>query len=479
MKDLRRLILSCLVLIVSIGGYSQDYKNEKQLIKGADDAFNKGDYKTAIPLLSTLISNYPKDPGYNFKYGASLLIGEGDNEKPVKYLQFAVSKPDVDPLAYYYYGYALHLNYEFQKAIKYYKKFQNLGKPADVKKFRVDDHIAQCENGKTLLKTITDLIVLDKKELRDEDFYKVYDLTSFGGQILVKPDDFQTDYEKKNSVKGIFYFPKDADKIFFSRQSSAEGDKDIFYKVRNPDGTWSRGINMGKPINSKSDEDYPFLHPDGTTLYFASKGHNSLGGYDIFVSRIDDQGNWSPPQNLDFAINTPADDYLFITDLTGETAYFSSNRESPQGEVNVYKINMDRMPLDFAFVYGTFVSQSTKQAKIKVVNAETDEVIGEYETDEDGKYKIKVPNEGKFNFIVDYEGSQVAHSGQVEVQGRNTFKPLKQTMEVIDQGAESEKLVIKNLVDEDVDEEVALSADFFKNKAKLTINKDKFKDRKA
>tara|TARA_B100000508_G_scaffold140473_1_gene141617 strand:+ start:16 stop:5775 length:5760 start_codon:yes stop_codon:yes gene_type:complete len=235
---------------------------------------------------------------------------------------------------------------------------------------------------------------------------------------------------------------------------------------------------MGKPINTKFDEDYPFMHPDGNALYFASKGHNSLGGYDIFVSRLDAQGNWTAPKNLDFAINTPADDYLFITDMSGETAYFTSNRETPAGEVSVYRINMERVPLDFAFVYGTFNSNETKKAHIKVVDAETEDVIGEYDTDENGKYKIKLPNQGKFNFIVDYENSTVAHSGLVEIQERDAFKPLKQTMEVLNQGAEDEKLVIKNLVDEEVEEDVELTAEYLKSKAKLKVNKDKFKDRK-
>ena len=156
------VLLNCF-LPISNTLYAQDFKNEKQLIKGADDAFYKGAYKAATPLFSQLVGSYSKDPNYNIKYGACLLYSGTDKEKPIKYLQFAVSKPEVDPLAYYYYAVGLHLNYEFVKAIKYYKKFQTKGKDSDVKKFEVGNSIVQCENGTTLLKTITDLIVLDKK----------------------------------------------------------------------------------------------------------------------------------------------------------------------------------------------------------------------------------------------------------------------------------------------------------------------------
>lgn len=480
MEIIKRLLIG-IFLLGNLGLTAQDFKNEKQLTKGADDAFKDGKYEEALPLYSTLISNYPKDPNYNYRYGACLLFTGSDKEKPIKYLQYAASKPEVDPAANYYYGLVLHLNYEFAQANKYYKKYKAAGKSSEIKTEDIDNLIKQCDNGQTLLKTITDLIVLDKKQLQSEDFYKVYDLTEFGGQILVKPESFQTEYDKKVSDKGIFYFPKDAEKIFFGSYSTDnKTGKDIYYAVRNEDRSWSEPISLGEPINTPYDEDYPFMHPSGTTLYFASKGHNSLGGYDIFVSRLDtNSGKWSEPQNMDFAINTPADDYLFITDNAGESAYFSSDRESPLGEVSVYQINLDRVPLDFAFVYGTFNSENTKKANIKVQNAETMAIVGEYSTDENGKYKIKLPNDGKFNFIVDYENSTITHSGVVELNEQNAFKPLKQEMLVMEQGTESEKLVIKNLIDEEVKDAASpITADFLKEKAKLEINKDRYKDRK-
>ncbi len=475
-----KCLLVLIIFTVSSSGYGQDYKNEKQLIKGANDQFNAKNYKEAIPLFSTLVSNYSKDPTYNYKYGASLLYGGTDKEKPIKYLKFSVSRPEVKPIAYFYYAEALHLNYEFDQAIKYYKKFTNSANSSTIKKNTVENQIRQCQNGKTLLKTITDLIVLDQKNTLVKDFYKVYDLSDQGGQILVKTDEFRSPYEIKNNINGLFYFPKNAEKIFFSSHTfENKNGKDIYYAVRNADATWSKPVSLGKAINTEFNEDFPYMSADGTTLYFASEGHNSLGGYDIFVARLDTgTGSWTKPQNLDFAINTPANDYLFIPNLSGETAYFASERQTPLGEVSVYQINMERVPLDFTFIFGTFSSETTKNAKIKVENAETDAIIGEYSTDANGKYKIKLPNDGKFRFLVDYEGSEVTHSGEVDLEERNTFKPLKQEMLVMGQGTENEKLIIKNLVDEEVEEDIELTAEFFKEKAELKVNKDKYKNRK-
>ncbi len=479
-KQNLKYLLVLMVFAVYSSSFGQDYKNEKQLIKGANDQFDAKNYKEVISLFSTLVSNYPKDPTYNYKYGASLLYGGTDKEKPIKYLKFSVSRPEVEPIAYFYYAEALHLNYEFDQAIKYYKKFTNAANNSTIKKNTVENQIRQCENGKTLLKTITDLIVLEQKNTLVKDFYKVYDLSAQGGQILVKTDEFRSPYEMKNDINSLFYFPKNAEKIFFSSHTfENKNGKDIYYAIRNSDATWSKPISLGKSINTEFNEDYPYMSADGKTLYFASEGHNSLGGYDIFVTRLDTaSGSWTEPQNLDFAINTPANDYLFIPNLTGETAYFASERQTPLGEVSVYQIKMERVPLDFTFIYGTFSSETTKNASIRVENAETNAIIGEYPTDANGKYKIKLPNVGKFRFLVDYEGSEVTHSGEVDLQERNTFKPLKQEMLVMGQGTENEKLIIKNLVDQEVEEDVALTAEFFKEKAKLKVNKNKYKDKK-
>jgi Tol biopolymer transport system component len=77
-------------------------------------------------------------------------------------------------------------------------------------------------------------------------------------------------------------------------------------------------------VNTEFDEDYPFLHPNGKTLYFSSKGHNSMGGYDVFKTTYDDAETqtWSKAnENLEFPVNSPDDDILFVTDSLEKTAF--------------------------------------------------------------------------------------------------------------------------------------------------------------
>src|SRR5690606_36965086 len=134
------------------------------------------------------------------------------------------------------------------------------------------------------------------------------------------------------------------------------------------------------------DDDFPFIHPNGKVLYFSSKGHNSMGGYDIYKSYLNEQTNeWEKPINVDFAINTPFDDYLLITNLDENKGFFTSNRYSKGSEVNVYQIEMTRVPVDFSIIVGQFVAQNSKNAKITVQDMYNNTEIGVFETNPKGE----------------------------------------------------------------------------------------------
>ncbi len=126
----------------------------------------------------------------------------------------------------------------------------------------------------------------------------------------------------------ILYFASDRPEGF--------GGTDIWMSKLNSDGTWSKPINLGPNINTAGDEDAPFITPDGKHLYFSSTGHNSLGGYDIFVSVKDEFGTWNQAQNLGYPINTIFDD-IFFYPVDSVTAFFASNRPGTYGFTDIYK----------------------------------------------------------------------------------------------------------------------------------------------
>lgn len=119
------------------------------------------------------------------------------------------------------------------------------------------------------------------------------------------------------------------------KDSSGYGGKDIYIADVSEVGNLIRVRNAGNVLNTPYDEDGVFCHPDGKSLYFSSKGHNTMGGYDIFKSTLEN-GVWGPPVNLGYPINSPEDDVFFVPSADGKRAYFASYREEGYGDKDIY-----------------------------------------------------------------------------------------------------------------------------------------------
>lgn len=181
---------------------------------------------------------------------------------------------------------------------------------------------------------------------------------------------------------------------FISDRKKGFGGKDIYFCNKLPDGKWAKAQNFGDIINTPYDEDGVFVHPSGRTIYFSSKGHKSIGGYDIFYSTIDDLGNWSKPINLGYPVNSTDDDVFFVTSADGKRGYFSSFKEKGIGEKDIYKISLDNVvaePLTLLLGSMKIVGQNTlpDDAIVIVTDKSTGEEIGQYvPRKRDGKFSI-------------------------------------------------------------------------------------------
>lgn len=127
---------------------------------------------------------------------------------------------------------------------------------------------------------------------------------------------------------------------FVSNKPGGVGGRDIYKCMRLPNGEWSPAQNLGPTINTEFDEDGVFIHPNGKEIYFSSKGHNSMGGFDIFSSKINDEnGFWSTPVNMGYPVNSSDDDIFFVVSADGKRAYFSSDKKGGVGEKDIYMID--------------------------------------------------------------------------------------------------------------------------------------------
>ncbi len=465
-----RKILLILLLTIGSGHFYGQSSSMEDVKKEANKLFEDDEFTSAYKLYAQLVANYPKDTEFNFRLGVCMIYSEPDKKKCLPYLKVASAKgTDAPKEAKFFLGKAYHINYQFDEAIKCYNEYKKIGSSSKQKKLQVDREIKACGYGKRLLSNLSDLVVISKKTLNEADYFRSYDVKSIGGKLLVKPEEWQTSPDKRKKDKSVIYKPGIGDRIYFSSYGpNTDNGRDIYYKVFLPNGDYGPAEKV-QGINTEFDEDYPFLHPNGTTLYFASKGHNSMGGYDIFKSTyIASTNSWTQPENLEFPINSPDDDFLYVTDSLEKTAYFSTGRQSLPGKIDVLKINTERKPIDILAIKGTVVKESSEQSLKSVVtvkNMANGEIIGTYSAEDNGDYVMDLPNGSKLLFTVETPGLET-QSDRVLLPLVNTSKPLRQTI-----AYEKGILKIINYFDEATSDESYIQyLKIIEKKAKLNVN---------
>ncbi len=171
----------------------------------------------------------------------------------------------------------------------------------------------------------------------------------YGGDIFVSerkkkrwsaPDALNRNINSKYTETSITFAPDNLHAYFVSnRNDMTYGEKDIYISSRKENRKrWKNTQNIGPHINTEYDEEGVYMHSDGKTLYFSSKGHNTMGGFDIFRSVYDEKTGWSKPENLGYPINTPYDELYFMLTGDGKSGYFCSSREGGYGKFDIYKV---------------------------------------------------------------------------------------------------------------------------------------------
>ncbi len=220
---------------------------------------------------------------------------------------------------------------------------------------------------------------------------------------------------------------------FVSDRPGGLGGRDIWFMRKLPDGSWSKVQNAGPTINTPYDEESPFLHPDGQTLYFSSQGHNTMGGFDVFQSQLDPGGEWGTPENIGYPVNTTGDDVFFIPTSSGKSAYFSSQRDGGMGKQDIYIISMINEPEKALTVYKGYAKDEEGEVIKDIIITVFDESTGE----PSGVYRPNAKT-GKFLFIM-----KPGHTYEVtyDVQGLLASETI--TIADVSKFKEEGRLVVK------------------------------------
>lgn len=250
----------------------------------------------------------------------------------------------------------------------------------------------------------------------------------------------------------------DGNRLYFtSNKPGGLGGHDIYYSDwDNEKGEWGEAKNLGNLINTPQEERSVFIHPDGETMYFSSKGHNTMGGFDIFYSKLV-SGVWQKPVNMGPPLNTPDDDVQLVVAGNGRYGYYSSYRQGGMGEKDIYVVTFLGPPKEpisasednliasiaepikektkepellaeganMAILTGVIRDEKTKQplrASIVLVDNTANKVIAEFESDDQsGKYLVSLPGGANYGIAVKKDG-YLFHSENFVIPDAAGFK---------------------------------------------------------
>lgn len=192
------------------------------------------------------------------------------------------------------------------------------------------------------------------------------------------------------------------------RGTAKDRNSDIYVVRKDDNGIWGKAERLPDYINTPDMEESVLIHPDGKTLYFASRGHIGLGGSDLFVTRMDNNGNWSKPENLGYPINTRFDENSLMVSPDGEIAFFASDRQGGYGGLDIYYFKMpDHLkPTKTLYFEGTVFDIETKKpipGKFKLVDLETGKEVIVSEADAiTGEFMVSLPVNKEYALSVEY-----------------------------------------------------------------------------
>lgn len=525
--------LSALFLSLSLSasatyaGNSDTGESEAKLYSTGKKALATKDYQKATEVFKSLTDMNTGNPEYEFLAGLSYLGGPTEREKSISCFENAISKFKQDTIAetYYYLAKAYCLNGQYDKGLESlttFKRFIIQGKKAgqivakDVKhleecaRFAKDEarnphneievmNMGNAVNGaepeyapiltpdkKYLLFTSRRATTTGEKKAFDEMYYEDIYLAERDGSSWKMASDASTgdylfeDFNTNKQDAGVVYTqdgkrlyiyrndkiyesifeggtwsqPDKMDKIdrkskhipsvtltadgkkmfFVSRQKDGMGGRDLYMTEMQDDGSWGTPSSLGASINTDGDEDAPFVTGDGKTLYFSSNGHVGIGGYDIFKVEMEDDGSWTSPTNVGFPINSPADDLYFSIDEDAQVAYFSSSRFGGEGNMDLYEANLNPQPVDIQLAGVAFdpISKSPLDVVIKLEDAKTGEVIGEFTPDaETGAYNITAPSDASYKMTISENGGET-YSAEFDVAKQTREYTSFQMLEIRD-----------------------------------------------
>lgn len=322
-----RSIVICLLLLLCT-----TQAITSQTLAEAKELYLAGEYEKALPVFEKEHAAKPADASLNQWYGVCLFKTGGDMKKAEECLLLASGKKIRD--AGFFLGEMYTRQYRFEEAEEAYKKYEAL-----LKKRGDDDLKARLENNRKVLSRLQrmasnteDIQIIDSMVVGKDEFLSAYKLSPSGGRM----EYFNTVFSANKKINSTVYFNEKESKIYFAQPDTADvyslySMEKLLDKFGNEKKLSDNNFGLNGSIN------YPFLMPDGVTIYFAAQDENSIGGYDIFVSRYNmNNDTFLAPERLNMPFNSIYNDYMMVVDEEKGVGWFATDRLQPEDSICVY-----------------------------------------------------------------------------------------------------------------------------------------------
>jgi outer membrane protein OmpA-like peptidoglycan-associated protein/Tol biopolymer transport system component len=265
------------------------------------------------------------------------------------------------------------------------------------------------------------------------------------GDTWTKPQPFSATINSKAwdaqpciSADGKFLF-------FSSERPGGQGGRDLWVANREKGGKWALPTNLGAAVNSPYDEQCPFIHPDGQTLYFTSNGLPGMGNNDLYFSRKNADGTWSKAQNLGYPINTKGHEGTLVVSLDGKTAYFAAVKPEGLGKNDIYKFPLPAFarPKPITYVKAKVTDAATRNAlvaKVEFVDLATGQIFVTASTKTDGTFLVCLPAGKDYALNVSKKNYLFASENFNLIDTLTSNKPFLLNIALIEIAAKSETI---------------------------------------
>ena len=297
----------------------------------ARELYKAGRYEEVAPVFEKELKRKPNDGSLNHWYGVCL-YETGEYEASIPYLKKAASRRVL--LSNYYLGQAYAAACLFDEAIEAYEMYVTaLKKDKREPDSTIMQKITSARLGSRMISGVERVQVIDSLTVDSLSFFEAYRLTPESGR-LVSNEELPFDLPQETPV--VAFVPQRNDIIFMGYPLTGD-NYDLCVSNSLLGGQWSRLQSLSATLNTADNQSFPFMLADGQTLYYAQDGENSLGGYDIFITRFSsEREDYMLPQNIGMPFNSIFNDYMLAIDETMGVGWFVSDRNHIPGKLTVY-----------------------------------------------------------------------------------------------------------------------------------------------